>query len=177
MRNALCLASLALLLSACVGVPEGLTPVSAFDVDRYLGRWYEIARLDHSFERGLTNVSAEYGLREDGSVSVLNQGYSTRKGRWDSIEGRALFVGESDVGSLKVSFFGPFFGGYNVIVLDEDYRYALVCGPNRDFLWILAREPTLSATVRERLVAQAAEWEFPVDELIWVSHEPPPTAR
>lgn len=165
-------ALLCLLTAGCVGVPDGVEPIAGFELERYLGRWYEIARLDHRFERDLINVSAEYTLREDGSVGVLNRGYSTRKAQWDAIEGRALFVGERDVAEIKVSFFGPFFGGYNVIALDrEHYAYALVCGPNRDFLWILSREPTLADAIKNDLVEQARALGFAVDDLIWVRQE------
>ncbi|MEM9384552.1 MAG: lipocalin family protein [Pseudomonadota bacterium] len=163
------------LLAGCVGVPEGVEAVGDFELERYLGRWYEIARLDHRFERGLTHVRAEYSLRDDGSVGVLNSGYSTNKQEWQSVEGRALFVGERDVAEIKVSFFGPFFGGYNVIALDRDeYAYAMVCGPNRDYLWILAREPNLPELVKEALVAKARELDFAVDALIWVQQNEPP---
>lgn len=169
------LALCAVFLMGCVGVPDGVQAVDDFELDRYLGRWYEIARLDHRFERGLTHVRAEYTLREDGSVGVVNSGYATKSQAWKSVEGRALFVGERDVAEIKVSFFGPFFGGYNVIALDrEDYAYALVCGPNRDYLWILARDPKLSTSVKEALVAKARELDFAVDTLIWVQQDNPP---
>jgi apolipoprotein D and lipocalin family protein len=130
------------LISGCTGIPDNVSPVSGFDADRYLGAWYEIARLDHSFERGLEQVTAEYSLRDDGGIKVINQGYDKVKQRWGKAEGKAYFVGDRDVGRLKVSFFGPFYGGYNIIDLDHDgYQYALVCGPNTAYLWILARQP------------------------------------
>jgi len=153
-------------------VPEGVTVIDGFELDRYLGKWYEIARLDHSFERGLTNVTANYSMREDGGVRVLNRGYDPEKGDWDEAEGKAYFVGEPNVGRLKVSFFGPFYGGYNIIELDKaDYQYSLVAGPDRDFLWILARTPDLDPAVRDRLVSRAHDLDFPVDELIFVEHD------
>jgi apolipoprotein D and lipocalin family protein len=163
---------LLVLLGACTGVPGGVEVIDGFELDRYLGTWYEIARLDHSFERGLTNVTANYSMREDGGVRVLNRGYDTEKGEWDEAEGKAYFVGEPDVGSLKVSFFGPFYGGYNIIELDKtDYRYSLVAGPDRGYLWILARTPDLDPTTRDRLVSVARDLDFPVDELIFVEHD------
>lgn len=160
------------LLAGCGGVPEGLQPVSGFQVERYLGRWYEIARLDHGFERGLTQVTADYRLLQDGRVEVINRGYDPSKAAWREAKGVARFQGARDVGSLEVSFFGPFYGGYNVLVLDADYRYALVAGPDRDYLWILAREPQLDRATRDRLVAQARAWGFAVDSLIYVTHAP-----
>ena len=147
-----------------------MPPVTDFDLDRYLGTWYEIARLDHSFERGLTRVSAEYSLRPDGGVRVLNRGFNAAKNRWQEAEGRAYFVLDPNTAYLKVSFFGPFYGAYIVTELDPDYRHVLVSGPNHDYLWILARTPHLEATVRDRLVARAKALGFATDELIWVEH-------
>lgn len=159
-----------LLLGGCATVPAGVEPVSPFVLARYLGTWYEIARLDHSFERGLSRVTAEYSLAEDGSVRVVNRGYSERDQQWKQAEGRALFAGQTDQGFLKVSFFGPFFGSYVIIDLDPDYRHALVCGPSRSYLWILARTPTLPDAVSQRLIARAAALGFATDSLIFVEH-------
>ena len=147
----------ALLLSAaalcgCIHPPRGVPTVDHFVVDRYLGRWYEIARLDHSFERGLTRVGAEYSRRDDGGIKVVNRGFDARRSQWKEAVGRAYFVGEPTVGLLKVSFFGPFYGGYNIVALDrESYNWALVCGPSRDYLWILSRTPKLEPEVLARL--------------------------
>ena len=151
--------------------PKGVTVVSPFELQRYLGTWYEIARLDHSFERGLSNVYAVYGQRPDGSVEVINRGYDTQRGRWQEAVGTARFIGAADVASLKVSFFGPFYGGYHVVALDQGYRWAMVMGPNRDYLWILARDRQLPDAVRERLLAQAAALGIDVSRLIWVEHD------
>lgn len=162
----------ALLVAACTGLPKGTTAVSGFELDRYLGTWYEIARLDHGFERGLTNVSANYSLRDDGGVRVVNRGYNAAKGEWNEAIGKAYFVDTPDIGRLKVSFFGPFYGGYNILELDsENYEYALVAGPDRSYLWILARSPDLSEAVVQSLVAKAKDLGFAVDELIYVSHD------
>jgi apolipoprotein D and lipocalin family protein len=158
----------AVLLAGCVGAPEGVEPVRGFDVGRYMGRWYEIARLDHRFERGLEQVTATYAPNPDGTVSVLNRGFDPDKGEWSEAEGKAEFVGTQDVGALKVSFFGPFYGAYNVIELDPDYQYALVVGPNRSYLWILARAPSLPDAVTGRLVAKAKALGFDTSNLIYV---------
>ena len=164
---------LTLTLAACsTAPPDGVRPVTSFDIDRYLGRWYEIARLDHSFERGMSDVSATYQLQDDGSVKVINRGYDTQRQAWKEAIGRALFIGDSGTASLKVSFFGPFYGGYHVIALDQqDYRWALVSGPDRDYLWILARDKTLPADIREQLVSQARRLGFATDQLIWVEQK------
>jgi apolipoprotein D and lipocalin family protein len=157
------------LVLGCVALPEGITPVADFELTRYLGRWYEIARLDHSFERGLVNVTADYSLEEDGRVRVINKGYRPADDEWETAEGVAAFVGATDVGRLKVSFFGPFYGGYNIIALDKaNYGYALVCGPSRSYLWVLAREPRLDPAVTEDLVARARALGFATEQLIMV---------
>ena len=164
---------LALTLAACATAPpEGVRPVTSFDINRYLGQWYEIARLDHSFERGMSDVSATYQLQDDGSVKVINRGYDTQRQAWKEAIGRAVFIGDSHTASLKVSFFGPFYGGYHVIALDQQsYRWALVAGPDRDYLWILARDKTLPADIREQLVSQARGLGFATDQLIWVEQK------
>ena len=160
---------LTLTLAACsTAPPDGVRPVTSFDTDRYLGRWYEIARLDHSFERGMSDVSATYQLQDDGSVKVINRGYDTQRQAWKEAIGRALFIGDSGTASLKVSFFGPFYGGYNVIALDREYRHALVCGPDRDYLWILSRTPTISDEMKQQMLAVATREGFEVNKLIWV---------
>lgn len=159
-----------LMLSACsTAVPEGMVAVSPFDLARYQGKWYEVARLDHSFERGLSNVSATYSTQADGSVRVLNRGYNSEKGAWKDAVGRAVFTGDVHRASLKVSFFGPFYGGYHVVALDEqNYRWAMVVGPSRDYLWILARDKQLPAEVRALLLDKARALGIAVDALIWV---------
>lgn len=160
--------ALTLLLSGCVGVPDGITPVTGFDAERYLGKWYEVARLDHSFERGLEQVSAEYSLRDDGDIRVINRGYNTVKQQPEEAEGRAKFVGAKNVGQLKVSFFGPFYGAYNIVELDPNYQYALITGNDREYLWILSRTPQLDAAIQQRLVDKAKSLGFATDKLIFV---------
>lgn len=167
--------ALSILLFACTGVPKGLKPVTGFEADRYLGKWYEIARLDHSFERGLSRVTAEYSKDDGGGIVVVNQGYDEGKKACKSIRGRARFIGATDVGSLKVSFFGPFYAGYHVIDLDrEGYRYALVSGATRSYLWILARTPRLDPAIVKDLTAKAQRWGFATDKLIAVDQTPAP---
>lgn len=160
----------AALIVGCTGIPDGLQPVSGFQLERYFGTWYEIARLDHSFERGLSDVSAVYAPRPDGGVSVLNRGFNPEKNEWKEALGKAEFIDDTQTGSLKVSFFGPFYGGYHIIALDSDYRWSLVAGPSRDYLWILARDRQLSDTQKTALLKTAAGFGFETDKLIWVSH-------
>lgn len=164
-----------LLLSGCAtGAPEGVAPVRDFDVQRYLGTWYEIARLDHRFERGLTDVTAHYSLRNDGKIAVVNKGYNPQKCEWDTAEGRAKFIDGMDKGSLAVSFFGPFYGGYHVFALDhENYQWAAISGPSHQYLWFLARSPELSPETVKKLEDKARAAGFPVDDLIYVGHDQP----
>ena len=161
-----------MLLAGCVGIPENIHPVDDFNAERYLGKWYEIARLDHSFERGLTSVTAEYSLRPDGGIRVDNRGYSTKEGKWKQAEGKAYFAARPDQGFLKVSFFGPFYGSYVILDLDHDhYSYALVCGPDRSYLWILARSPRMDDDLKKRLIDKAAAAGFDTNQLIYVRHD------
>ena len=161
-----------LLLTGCLSYPKTVAPVQGFELERYLGKWYEIARLDHSFERGLEKVSAEYSLREGGGVVVKNRGYSTTKNTWEEAEGKAFFVKKSDSGYLKVSFFGPFYGSYVIFELDkEDYQYAFVSGPNESYLWLLSRTPTVSKDLLTQFEERARALGFNTDHLIWVDHK------
>lgn len=163
-------AALVLVTAACSSSPpDGLSAVSNFDINRYEGRWYEIVREDHRFERGLSNVTADYAVQDDGSVSVLNRGFNDEEQAWEEAEGRARFVGDPTLGSLEVSFFGPFYGSYHIIALDHDnYQWAMVTGPSRNYFWILSREPELDETVYQNLMDQARAGGFAVQELIVV---------
>ena len=158
-----------LALSACATAPPGnVTVVTPFDAARFTGKWYEIARLDHGFERGLSDVSARYRLQDDGSLEVINRGYDAKREAWREAAGRAVFTGDANRGSLKVSFFGPFYGGYHVIALDPQYRWAMVIGPDPGYLWILARARQLPADVFDRLVGEARALGVDTGQLIRV---------
>ena len=150
--------------------PSGVKVIQNFEVDRYLGTWYEIARLDHSFERGMSNVTAQYSFNDDGTIRVLNTGFKDATNKWDSAEGKAKFKGKKNEGSLKVSFFGPFYGGYHIIELSKDYEYVMIAGPSKNYLWILSRDPKLDETTYNRLVEKAKNLGFPTHELIEVKH-------
>ena len=165
-------AAIVLAISGCSSTspPPGIAPVTPFDLARYEGRWYEVARLDHSFERGMTDVSATYQRQSDGTVQVLNRGFDTGKNDWRQAEGKAKFTGDKNTASLKVSFFGPFYGGYNVIALDSQYQYALVSGPDRGYLWILSRTPTIPESIKQEYLRIARDLGFPVEKLVWVNH-------
>ena len=173
MKIKLLLLSLTLaFLSSCTGIPKGITPVKDFDADRYLGTWYEIARLDHSFERGLDHVSATYSERDDGGIKVVNRGRNLSTGEVRDAVGKAYFVQGRDVGHLKVSFFGPFYGSYVVFELEEkSYDYAYVTSYNRKYLWLLARKPKVSDDVRGAFLKRTKELGFETDSLIFVNQD------
>lgn len=161
-------------LFACQGIPENVTVVNGVDANQYLGTWYEIARLDHSFERGLEQVTANYSKNADGSIKVINRGFNTEKQAWREAEGKAYFVESPSndgtyAGKLKVSFLGPFYGAYNIIALDKNfYNYVMICGPNKEYLWILSRTQQLTYPIKQKLISQAKALGFATDKLIFV---------
>ena len=141
-----------------------------FDTEKYLGKWYEIARFDFRFERNLNNTTAEYTLNSNGTIKVLNRGYNTKSGRWDQVTGKAKFVKNDKIALLKVSFFGPFYSGYNVIALDSDYKYALISGASLKYLWILSRETTIPDDIKNDYLKIASDYGFDTKELLWIEH-------
>ena len=160
------------ILLGCTGIPNDLKAVNNFALNRYLGGWYEIARLDHRFERGLNNISANYSMNNDGSVKVINKGWNVANQKWEQAEGKAYFVEQPDIGRLKVSFFGPFYGGYNIIDLDKkNYAYAMVTGPDKSYFWILSRTKQLPKATLETLIYRAKALGFPVEKLIFVNQD------
>ncbi|AXR07993.1 lipocalin family protein [Salinimonas sediminis] len=171
MKFILLLISCIWLLGCSSDKPQNVTPVNPFDAERYLGTWYEIARLDHSFEEGLSEVTAQYSSREDGGIKVINRGYNAAEGKWEEAEGKAYFVEDTNTGWLKVSFFGPFYASYVVAELDsQEYQWSLVTGPDRDYLWILSRTPQLPQQQLDALLAKAEALGYATDKLIFVEH-------
>ena len=180
-RFALPATALAALLftAACgTGLPKGIEPVGGFEPDRYLGTWYEIARLDHPFERGLQEVSATYERKADGTLRVINRGWDTDENEWNVAEGEAKFAEGTDTAWLEVSFFGPFYGTYAVFELDEGYTRAYVTGDDRSYLWFLSRTPEVEPAALEAFRERATALGFDLDELIVVdqgaARVPPP---
>jgi apolipoprotein D and lipocalin family protein len=152
-----------------MGMPDSVKPVSEFKVNNYLGKWYEIARLDHSFEKGLSQVTANYSVKKDGGILVVNRGYSDVENEWQEAVGKAYFVNENTEGYLKVSFFGPFYGSYVIFELErEKYQYAFVSGPNSDYLWLLSRTPKVKPEIIEKFISMSKERGFNTDNLIFV---------
>lgn len=156
---------------SCATIPENATAVQPFYKEKYLGKWYEIARIDFKFEKDLNNTAAEYSLMEDGKIKVENKGYNVKEKKWTQATGKAKFVGEEDVAMLKVSFFGPFYSGYNVIAIDEEYQYALVAGKNKKYLWILSRETTIPEEIKKNYLEVAEKIGYTASDLIWVKHD------
>ncbi|MEW8067742.1 MAG: lipocalin family protein [Candidatus Thiodiazotropha endolucinida] len=171
-RRIVYLLAACLVLASCTQLPRGIQPVSGFEIDRYLGTWYEIARLDHRFEKGLTNVTANYTLRNDGGIDVINRGYSPKAQAWKEAQGKVFFVDEVSKGHLKVSFFGPFYSSYVIFELDKaDYQYAFVSGYNRDYLWLLARNPDIDKEIIKRFLDHSKSLGYNTDEIIYVDHK------
>ena len=161
-----------LFITGCTGIPDNIKPVENFDINRYTGKWYEIARLDHSFERNLSKVTAEYSIRNDNGINVINRGLSTENNQWKEATGKAYFVGDPYTAHLKVSFFRPFYASYIIFKLDHtSYRYALVCSSKKKYLWILARTPAIEKELLDYLVAEASRAGFETDKLIFVDHQ------
>ena len=174
MSNILILVIVAL-LSACMGVPDNVKVVDNIVANQYLGTWYEIARLDQSFERGLEKISATYTAKGDSSIEVVNRGFQVAKNEWKEAVGKAYFVdppnaNKTNTGKLKVSFFGPFYGAYNIIALDVNYQHVMICGPDKSYLWILSRTPQLAEPIKRDLIAKAKVLGFATDKLIYVKH-------
>lgn len=157
------------LLAGCSYTPKDIQPITGVEPDKYIGTWYEIARLDHSFEQGLEQVTATYSKLDDGGIKVINRGYNPETKEWKEAEGKAYFIDNPGVGKLKVSFFGPFYGGYNIIDLDKTYyNYVMICGPNKSYFWILSRTPQLPYPIKAQLIARAKELGFETNKLIYV---------
>lgn len=159
------------LINACSSIPEGATAVSPFNKEKYLGKWYEIARFDYRFEKDLSNVTAEYSLKENGKIKVVNRGYNYIKKKREEAIGKAKFAKDDNTGMLKVSFFGPFYSGYNVISLQGDYQYALIAGSSLDYLWILSRSKTIPNKVKGEFLEKAKSIGYDIDKLVWVKHD------
>ena len=163
-----------LYLSGCTQLPEGVQPIDGFELERYLGTWYEIARLDHPFEKGLDKVTALYAMREDGGIDVVNRGFSVGDKTWKEAHGKAYFVGDKSKGHLKVSFFGPFYSSYVIFEIDKsDYQYAFVCGYNKDFLWLLSRKPIVDREIVERFIKRSRTLGFATEKIIFVAQDKP----
>lgn len=158
-------------LNSCRTIPKGAVAVKPFDSKKYLGKWYEIARFDYRFERNLNNVTATYSLNPDGSIRVDNRGYAYKTNEWKESIGKARFVSSPDEAKLKVSFFGPFYAGYNVLAIDPDYKWALVAGKNRDYMWLLSREKTMPENIRKQYLQKAEALGFKTANLVWVEHD------
>jgi apolipoprotein D and lipocalin family protein len=160
-----------LFLASCAGVPESIKPVTGFDLNKYTGKWYEIARLDHRFERGLEKVTATYSINNDGSVRVENRGFSTKNKEWENAVGKAKFDGDKNIGHLKISFFGPFYGSYVIFYLDkEDYQHSFVTG-SENSLWLLSRTPEVSEKLKEKFINIVQEAGYNTEGLIFVNQK------
>ena len=168
----LAISACAVLFEACrVSMPKGAVAVKPFDKEKYLGKWYEIARMDFKFEKHLESVTADYTSGEEGTIQVKNRGYHTVKKVWKESTGTAKSVRDPAEGRLKVSFFGPFYAGYNIIAIDPGYRHALVAGNNLKYLWILSRTPDIPEGIKTLFMRQARALGYDIKKLIWTNQE------
>ncbi|MFC3559258.1 lipocalin family protein [Pedobacter jamesrossensis] len=160
-----------LLLQSCAVKSKDVIAVKNFNSEKYLGKWYEIARFDYSFEKNMDNTTAEYALNPDGSIKVINKGFNYKKNKWSSAQGKAKFIGSKSEAKLKVSFFGPFYGGYNIVSIDKDYQNALIYGSSTKYIWLLSRTPKLDSKTKEAFLAKARQDGYNTGKLIWVKHD------
>ena len=158
-------------LNSCATIPKNATAVTSFEKEKYLGKWYEIARFDFKFERNLDNTTAVYSLNKNGTIEVDNKGYHTKEEKWKQSIGVAKLVGDENIGMLKVSFFRPFYGGYNIIAIDPDYKYALVAGSSLKYLWFLSRDTTMPEETKNKYLKIAEDIGYTTADLIWVEHD------
>lgn len=154
-----------------VKVPDGVKVVGNFKIEPYMGTWYEIARFDFKHEKDLSNVTATYSLNTNGSVKVVNKGYNYIKNEWEQANGKAKFLNETNKGALKVSFFGPFYAGYNVVKMDPDYENVLVFGETNDYIWILSRNKTIPQSVKDDFLKTAELAGYDLKRLVWTKHD------
>ena len=168
----LILVSLGYLMFGKQGIPDGVTAVTPFDLKRFEGTWYEIARLDHGFEKNMSHVSFTYTLKDGGDFEVVNKSLDGKNGRWETSEGKGAFIGDPNVGRLKVSYFGPFYGRFNIIALDEkNYSWAMATGPSTRYLWILSRKKTLEDPIIQDLIRKAIGMGFKLDKMVHVDQK------
>jgi apolipoprotein D and lipocalin family protein len=167
----LCTGCVFSLFAGCTAIPKNAVAVSNLDKSKYLGKWYEIARFDFKFEKNLSDTSAEYTLLNNGKIGVKNRGYDSVKKVWKEAIGKAKFRGADTVGELSVSFFGPFYSGYNIIALDSDYKYALIAGNSLKYLWILSREKTIPDSIKTEYLEKANALGYDTSKLLWITHE------
>ena len=166
MKKMITLSVLLCLLAGCGKLTVDNSVVNDFDLNRFLGDWYEIARYDHRFERGMDHTHANYVLREDGKVDVLNTGIKAGK----PSQAKGVAKQTDTPGLLRVSFWGPFYSDYRVMMIDDDYQYALIGSGSDDYLWILSRTPQLSPDTKARILAEAQRRGYDTSKLIWVNH-------
>ncbi|MRI63455.1 hypothetical protein EDM00_05555 [Ornithobacterium rhinotracheale] len=158
-------------LVGCVSIPKGVQAVKGFEKEKYLGKWYEIARFDFKFEKNMKNVTAEYSQNADGSIKVVNRGFNTKKNKWDEAVGKAKFVNEPTEARLKVSFFGPFYAGYNVVMMEPDYENVLVMGNNTDYIWFLSRNKKMPEDVKQKFMQKAKDAGYDLSRLVWTEQD------
>lgn len=152
-------------------IPKGVKAVKPFDINKYLGKWYEIARLDFCFEHNIDYATAEYSMDKDGSIKVINKGYNYKKHKEVEAVGRASFLNSPDEGRFKISFKGPFCADYNVIAIDSKYKYALVTGRNHNYLWLLSKDTSIPEKIKESYLELAEDLGYNTSKIKWTKYK------
>ncbi len=171
MKRLFTLIAMAALSVCCMAQKVNNSTITNLEPERYLGKWYEIARYDHKFERGLNFATANYSLMNDGKIRVVNSGI--KDGKLKSSVGKAKFT--DNPGLLRVSFFGPFYSDYRIMMLSKDYKYALVGSKSAKYLWILSRTPAVPEGTLNHILVEAANRGYDISKLIWVKQGIPET--
>ncbi len=166
----LIITSFVLLFTACSSKNPPLQTVEKVELNKYLGTWYEIARFEHFFERDCKNVTANYSMIDVETIKVINRCTKIQTNEKKEAIGRAYAIDESN-SKLKVSFFRPFYGDYWVLMLDENYKYAVVGTPSREYLWILARDSKLDEKIKNEILQKLPSLGFDSSKLIWTIQE------
>lgn len=154
-------------------IPKRAAAVKPFDLDCFLGKWYEIGRLDYRYERTLRNTTIDYSMNDDGTIRVVNRGYDYSKRKRIITIGAAKFTGSREEGRMKLSYFKGLWMGYNVIAVDPEYKYVMIVGENLHRLWLLSREITMPENIRQAFLRKARIIGFDVTKLVWVEQTPP----
>ena len=165
MRKIFCLLAAGLFLNGCRSPEYAIAAVKDFNAAKYMGKWYEFARLPNWFEKDMNRVTATYTMLPDGKIKVVNQGEIS--GQIRRISGFARPADDSGSGELEVTFFRPFYSPYRIIKLADDYRYSIVAGSDENYLWVLSRTPQISPADWQEISAFLEENGFPKDKLIY----------
>ena len=170
MKKYILIISSVLFILGCSDKVQNLKTVKSIDINKYLGKWYEIARYQHSFEKDCKNVTATYTLKEDGTIKVVNQCTNMKNNKTKKAIGSAYNIDETN-SKLKVSFFWPFYGNYWILDIDKNYSYSIIGEPSRTYFWILSREKHLDENIKQDILNKLSSYGYSEKLLIWTVQE------